>query len=97
VEPVLHRRPAQRAGARAALLAHIEAELATRRGATLLLVETSGAVAFEPVRAFYRRNGFAEGVRVPDFCKPDDDKVTFRKGLTPAAAPPRDHWMAALQ
>ncbi len=62
------------------LLEYVEAYLRTK-GARLLLVDTSGAAAFEPVRAFYKKYGYAEESRIRGFFEDGDDKVTFTKQL----------------
>ncbi|MEO1623439.1 MAG: GNAT family N-acetyltransferase [Cyanobacteria bacterium J06632_3] len=73
---------AQGQGIGSALLTYIEQRL-TQCGARLLLVETSGVESFEQTRKFYRKSGFAEEARIRDFYKPGDDKIIFRKVLTP--------------
>lgn len=70
----------QRQGRGAALVRHVERELAAR-GARLLLIETSGLGRFEQTRAFYRALGYDEEARIRDFYKAGDDKVVFRKAL----------------
>ena len=73
--------PAHQArGGGSALVAHLETELA-HQGARIVIADTSGVVAFAPVRAFYRRNGYDEEARIRDFWAAGDDKVTFRKSL----------------
>lgn len=73
--------PAQRStGIGAALLVHIEDELA-RRGERVLLVETSGLPEFERTRRFYAANGYDEEARIRDFYEAGDDKVVFWKSL----------------
>jgi ribosomal protein S18 acetylase RimI-like enzyme len=77
-------------GRGAALLRHVEADLAAR-GARVLLVETSGLPEFARTRAFYRTNGYDEEARVREFYAAGEDKVVFRKALRadrPAARPP---------
>jgi ribosomal protein S18 acetylase RimI-like enzyme len=70
----------QRQGRGAALVRHVERELAAR-GARLLLIETSGLGSFERTRGFYRALGYGEEARIRDFYKAGDDKVVFRKAL----------------
>jgi ribosomal protein S18 acetylase RimI-like enzyme len=70
----------QRQGRGAALVRHVERELAGR-GARLLLIETSGSGTFERTRAFYRALGYEEEARVREFYKAGEDKVIFRKAL----------------
>ena len=48
-------------------------------GGRLLVIETSSTPAFDPVRRFYAKRGYAECGRVPDFYTDGDDKVTFVK------------------
>ncbi len=70
----------QRQGRGAALVRHVERQLAAR-GARLLLIETSGLGSFDRTRAFYRALGYGEEARIRDFYKAGDDKVVFRKAL----------------
>ena len=70
----------QRQGRGAALVRHVERELAAG-GARLLLIETSGLGSFERTRAFYRSLGYEEEARVRDYYKTGEDKVIFRKLL----------------
>lgn len=76
------------------LLMYIEQTLATR-GERLLLVETSGMERFERVRAFYRKNDYDEEARIRDFYKPGDDKIVFRKVLTPEYSMARQRHLQA--
>jgi ribosomal protein S18 acetylase RimI-like enzyme len=48
-------------------------------GGRLALVETSSTPAYVKTRQFYDRHGYDEVARVPDFYKPDDDKLTLQK------------------
>lgn len=64
----------------AALMGHIE-QILQVQGEHFLLVETSGLPSFERTRAFYRRLGYDQVGQVPDFYKPGDDKIVFRKML----------------
>lgn len=70
----------QGGGLGAALVAATEERL-RRAGQRLLLVETSGADAFERTRSFYARIGFAQEARIRDYWSEGDDKVIFRKAL----------------
>lgn len=72
----------QRRGRGAALVRYIERSLSSR-GARLLLIETSGLASFERTRAFYHTLGYLEEARIREFYKAGDDKVVFRKALTP--------------
>jgi ribosomal protein S18 acetylase RimI-like enzyme len=67
-------------GRGAALLRHVEQELAGR-GERVLLVETSGLPAFERTRTFYRKCGYDEEARIRDFYQAGEDKIVFRKAL----------------
>lgn len=67
-----------------ALIRYVEAEL-RKRGARLLLVETSGIENFERTRSFYRKNGYDEEARIRDYYKTGDDKIIFRKVLKASA------------
>ncbi len=67
-------------GMGAALVRHIE-ELLARRGARILLVETSGLPPFEAARRFYRKCGYGEEARIRDFYQAGEDKIIFRKAL----------------
>ena len=67
-------------GRGAALVAHTEQYLADS-GGRLLIVDTSGTQDFEPVREFYRRCGYQQATRIPDFFDLGDDKITFMKML----------------
>jgi ribosomal protein S18 acetylase RimI-like enzyme len=69
-------------GRGAALVRHVERELAAR-GARVLIVDTSGLPEFERARAFYRKCGYDEEARIREFWKAGDDKVVFRKALVP--------------
>jgi ribosomal protein S18 acetylase RimI-like enzyme len=71
-------------GRGAALLGHVEATLAAG-GARVLLVETSGAPAFERTRAFYRARGYDEEARIREFYQAGEDKLVFRKALAGGA------------
>jgi ribosomal protein S18 acetylase RimI-like enzyme len=69
-------------GLGAALMAHVEADLAAR-SARVLLVETSGLPEFERTRRFYRHIGYDEEARIREFYAAGEDKVVFRKALGP--------------
>jgi ribosomal protein S18 acetylase RimI-like enzyme len=53
-------------------------------GGRQVFVDTSGRQSYQPTRAFYRASGYKVSARLPDFYGPRDDKVVFRKVLTPA-------------
>lgn len=67
-------------GVGAAVMRHVEGTLAAK-GERLLLVETSGAPAFEGTRAFYRACGYEEEAHIRDFYQAGEGKVVFRKAL----------------
>lgn len=48
-----------------------------------LFAETSGLDDYAPARRFYLRAGFEEVARIPDFYKPGDAKVIYRKFMQP--------------
>lgn len=59
-----------------ALMRHAEQDL-RGRGQRLLVVRTSGTEQYAGTRAFYRRLGYAEHTRVPDWWTDGDDLVLF--------------------
>lgn len=73
-------RAKQGLGAGAAITNELEASL-RKKGARVLIADTSGADAFESARAFYRKNGYSEEARIRDFWAAGDDKVVFWKRL----------------
>jgi len=62
------------------LLQYAEAD-ARRRGARLMLIETSGVPAYEPTRRFYLKNGYDREAVIRDYYRDGDDLVVFRKRL----------------
>lgn len=64
-----------------ALVDHVEALLASR-GQRLLLVQTSGDDGYARTREFYRRCGYDDVARVPDYYASGVDMVMFRKVLS---------------
>ena len=54
------------------------------RSAYWLLAETSGQPSYERTRAFYRKQGYREVARIPDYYKPSDDLIIFGKRLKEA-------------
>ncbi|MBN1693674.1 MAG: GNAT family N-acetyltransferase [Dehalococcoidales bacterium] len=52
-----------------------------KSGGRLLLVETSSTAAYAKTRQFYKRHGYSEIARVPDFYEPGDDKLILQKRL----------------
>ena len=71
---------AQRRGAGRALVQWLERELG-RRGARLLVVETSSRADYAHTREFYARGGYAEAARVRDFYAPADDRIILTTRL----------------
>lgn len=74
-------RPSEQGKGRGSALIHYVEEDLKRRGARLLLVETSGKESFEPTRTFYCKNGYSEEARIRDYYTAGDDKIVFRKVL----------------
>lgn len=68
----------QGSGVGRSLMAHVEDRL-RKRGARLLLVETSSQPRYEPTRKFYLGLGYKEAARIAGFYNPGDDRVTFAK------------------
>ncbi len=62
------------------LLQEVERRL-TDVHARLVVVETSSQPSYEATRAFYRRRGYAEVARIPDFYADGDDRTIFAKRL----------------
>jgi ribosomal protein S18 acetylase RimI-like enzyme len=63
-----------------ALMRRIEDDLAAT-GQRLVVVRTSGTERFEGTRAFYRRLGYDEVARIPEYWTAGDDLVVFRRAL----------------
>ncbi|HEX7118100.1 MAG TPA: N-acetyltransferase [Longimicrobiales bacterium] len=71
---------AQGTGVGTLLLQEVERRLADVH-ARLVVIETSSQAAYAATRAFYRRRGYDEVARVPDFYADGDDRVIFAKRL----------------
>jgi ribosomal protein S18 acetylase RimI-like enzyme len=71
---------AQRAGAGAALMMDVEREL-QRRGARLLVVETSSRNDYASTRRFYGKRQYTEAARLRDFYASGDDRLVLTKRL----------------
>jgi len=69
---------ARREGVGRALLDRAEADV-RRRGARMLVVETSGTPSYEPARRFYLARGYHRQATIPDFYAPADDLVIYVK------------------
>lgn len=63
------------------LMDHAE-KLIAADGGRLVVVETSGQALYEPTQEFYRKLGYAECARIPDFYAPGDAKVVFVKPVS---------------
>lgn len=74
------RKDMQGMGIGSLLLTEAEGDM-RRLGCSLIFVETSSRQVYEPTRGFYRRSGFREVARIPDFYAAGDDKVVFMKSL----------------
>ena len=70
----------QRKGYGAAIMRHVEQELAAK-SQRVLLVETSSLPSFENTRAFYRKLGYEEEARIREFYQAGEDKIVFRKDV----------------
>jgi len=70
-----------------ALLAEVEAAVASQHG-RLILIETSGTPAYEAARRFYEACGYRYQAVIHDFYSPGDDLIIFGKTLStlPATA-----------
>lgn len=72
--------PSQRNGIGSQLLQAVEGATRTANG-RLLLIETSDKSSFERTRQFYRKHGYAEVARIPDYFADGDGKASFIKRL----------------
>jgi GNAT superfamily N-acetyltransferase len=61
-----------------ALLKHVEEHVA-REQARHLYIETSDTEQYAPTRAFYLRRGYDEAAHLPDYYRPGDGKVVYRR------------------
>jgi GNAT superfamily N-acetyltransferase len=75
----------QKSGTGGELLAFVEDQVRTA-GARVLVIETSSAPSFAPVRQFYLNRGYSDCGTIPDFYADGDGKVTFAKRMTLPAA-----------
>jgi ribosomal protein S18 acetylase RimI-like enzyme len=71
---------AQGTGVASRLTERLEAVL-IGQGGRVLLVETSSLPDFDRTRAVYRKLGYVEVARIPDFYAAGEDKVVFWKSL----------------
>jgi ribosomal protein S18 acetylase RimI-like enzyme len=72
--------PRHRRGIGSRLLLAVEGEVRAADG-RLLLIETSDQSSFERTRRFYRKHGYAEVARIPDYFSDGDGKATFIKRM----------------
>lgn len=70
----------QGTGIGGAIANRLEADLRSA-GHRILIADTSGTEDFVQTREFYRKNGYTEAARLPDFWARGDDKVTFWKDI----------------
>mgnify|MGYP001103856962 CR=1 FL=1 len=73
---------AQGRGIGHALLARVEAEVQAR-GGRLLVIETSGTLAYAAARRLYETSGFRCEAVIHDFYAPGDDLIIFGKKVGP--------------
>lgn len=71
---------ARRGGVARRLIGEVEADL-QRRGARLLVVETSSSEGYRPAREFYLAAGYQRQATIPDFYAPGNDLVIYTKRL----------------
>jgi ribosomal protein S18 acetylase RimI-like enzyme len=67
---------AQGGGVGRALMAYVENKIKEERG-RLLIIETSSKESYGKTVTFYRRLGYEEASRIPDFYEVGDDKMVF--------------------
>ena len=60
------------------LLKHVEEHVA-RKNARHLYIETSDTEQYTPTRAFYLKRGYDEAAHFPDYYRPGDGKVVYRR------------------
>ncbi len=53
-------------------------------GGRILRVETSSTELYRSAKGFYKREGFVEGGRIPDFYSDRDDLIIYYKVVEPA-------------
>lgn len=71
----------QRGGVGSALLRRAE-DAMRRAGARHVYVDTSSSEAYAATRGFYLARDYRQAVELPDFYRPGDGKIVFRKELT---------------
>jgi ribosomal protein S18 acetylase RimI-like enzyme len=72
-----------RGGVGKRLLKFSEEEV-VRRGGKMLLIETSSQETYGGTIQFYERTGYELVGKIPEYYKPDDDKLIFAKRLAPS-------------
>ena len=72
--------PRHRQGIGSTMLLAVEGAVRAANG-RLLLIETSDRESFERTRRFYRKHGYAEVARIPDYFADGDGKASFLKRL----------------
>ncbi len=70
----------QRQGIGSQLLLAVEKAVKTANGRQML-IETSDKSSFERTRSFYRKHGYAEVARIPDYFTEGDGKASFIKRM----------------
>ncbi len=53
----------------------------SKNGGRMILVETSSSAGYKKARTFYRRCGYLQTARIPDFYSGGDDKLILMKKL----------------
>ncbi|HUX34423.1 MAG TPA: GNAT family N-acetyltransferase [Gemmatimonadaceae bacterium] len=76
----------QHGGVGTQLLAEVERRLA-RRGARLVVVETSGREGYDATRRFYGARGYRVAAQLRDFYAPADDRIVFTRQLGNSSLP----------
>ena len=70
----------QKKGVGSALMTYAE-DVSRREGGRMMAVETSGRDDYLPTIAFYRRIGYLEAAKVPDYYAIGDPKIIFTRLL----------------
>lgn len=65
-------------GIGSALMRHAEEKIRKARG-RLAIIETSGTAEYEKTRRFHSNQGYEKICCIPDFYRPGDDKIIYRK------------------
>ncbi len=67
-------------GIGSALLYFVERVAREKKG-RMILIDTSSTPEYERTQRFYKRHGFGEIARVPDYYHPGNDRITYCKKL----------------